>query len=149
MSDDFLLRGLVSWLESPGFGHVAINRTRLFDSTGKGVIFRNIPPEFGKKVVRIIVCESAPTSMVNELRTGMQQLRVIAPSFSFDLVDNGGTTTDNVNSELVPPGPCPSRTTINRALDVLRLIMGKEKCRFRNGRIYQYTKESTFTFLPM
>ena len=111
-----------------------------------GVTFTNIPPEFGSKVVRFFISKNAPVKLAQKLRLGLKQINSLT-SFVYDLVDNG--PNDNMESESFPPGPSIGRSEINKGLDVLRWIMGKEKCRFRNGRVYQLVEGSTYTFAPV
>ena len=111
-----------------------------------GVTFTNIPPEFGKKVVRIILSKNAPTQLTTKIRAGLVQVNTLT-SFTYDLVDNGPEEGSYVES--VPSGPSAGRTQINQGLDVLRWVMDKEKCRFRKGRVYKLVEGSTFTFAPV
>ena len=98
------------------------------------VTFTNIPPEFGSRVVRLFVSKTAPVKLTQKLRLGLKQINSLT-SFVYDLVDYG--PEGDIESENFLPGPSVGRSEINKGLDVLRWIMGKEKCRFRNGRVYR------------
>lgn len=111
------------------------------------VTFSNIPPEFGRKVVRIIISKNAPQQLAVKLREGLRQVNTLT-AFTYDLVDNGPEEGADTTVSL-PSGPSAGRTQINQGLDVLRWVMGEEKCRYRKGRIYKLVEGSTFTFAPV
>lgn len=112
-------------------------------ASDQGPHFVHSTPEFGKKVVKIVLTENCNSNLAAEFKNGLKQ--ITPTKFEYDLVDMTIESTDGFFQQSTPT--FKGSGTLTQCIDIIRRVMDKQDYRLYKGKIFSKVPESKFTFI--
>lgn len=105
------------------------------------VIFENFAPEFGEKVVRIIISEHCDASTACQIRQDLQKVGSMLSELTYDLRDNGPKSQQLNEPEKITFQPNGDK--LMEAIKLMQWIMEKTGRKYSQGLILSKDSRST------
>ena len=103
-------------------------------------------PEFGKRVVKVVIQENCSTIVADEVRNGLAKTQKFG--FQFDLWDKSSESEGSTESFVLPVGPVKAKaSSFTQSIKVIHCCMNEKGYTLHKGIIYSKVPEAKYTYI--
>ena len=103
-------------------------------------------PEFGKKVVKVVIQENCSTVVADEVRNGLAKTQKFG--CQFDLWDKSSESEGSTENFVLPVGTVKAKaSSFTQSIEVIRCCMNEKGYALHIGMIYSKVPEVKYTYI--